>query len=75
MIVEGEINVAGSVLAEKITVMPNGRMTVGRLNAACIEVSPGGLLQGLIEKYVPRRAPAEGAGAPREETEDEAEAA
>ena len=71
MIVEGELNLPGAVFAEKITVMPTGRMTVGRLNAAYIEVSPGGLLQGLIEKYVPRRTPTE----PVPEEENEAEAA
>jgi cytoskeletal protein CcmA (bactofilin family) len=75
MIVEGDINVAGAVFAEKITVLPNGRMNVGRLNAACIEVSPGGLLQGLIEKYVPKRAPSESPILPGGEVEDEAAAA
>jgi cytoskeletal protein CcmA (bactofilin family) len=74
MIVEGDINVAGPVFAEKITVLSNGRMTVGRLSAACIEVSPGGLLQGLIEKYVPRLSPAQREELPSE-SEDEAEAA
>jgi hypothetical protein len=37
--------------------MGQGRMNVGRLNAASIEVSPGGQLQGLIEKYVARPKP------------------
>jgi cytoskeletal protein CcmA (bactofilin family) len=71
MIVEGEINVPGAVFADRITVTSNGRMTVGRLSAASIEVAAGGLLQGLIEKYVPRSSPSENGSIP----EDEAEAA
>jgi cytoskeletal protein CcmA (bactofilin family) len=59
MIVEGELNLPGSVVAEKVVVMAQGRMNVGRLSAASVEVNPGGILQGLIEKYVPRPKPAE----------------
>lgn len=58
MIVEGELNLPGQVLAEKVIVMSQGKMNVGRLNAASVEVSPGGMLQGMIEKYVPRPKPA-----------------
>ena len=59
MIVEGELNLPGSVLAQKVVVMTQGRMNVGRLNAASVEVSAGGLLQGFIERYTPRPSPGE----------------
>ena len=58
MIVEGELNLPGQVSAEKIVIMSQGRMNVGRLNAGSVEVSAGGMLQGMIEKYVPRPKPA-----------------
>ncbi len=72
MIVEGELNLPGSVVAEKVIVMAQGRMNVGRLSAASVEVSPGGILQGLIEKYVPRPKPAEAMIDPNEEPQAEA---
>ena len=73
MIVEGELNLPGSVFAERVVVMGQGRMNVGRLNAASVEVSPGGLLQGLIEKYTPRPKPGqEMVGASDEEPRAEA---
>ena len=74
MIVEGELNLPGSVQAEKIVVMPQGRMMVGRLNAASVEVSAGGLLQGMIEKYTPRPKPDDAPlnGAPEDEPRAEA---
>jgi cytoskeletal protein CcmA (bactofilin family)/ribosomal protein L40E len=72
MIVEGELNLPGTVLAERVLVMAHGRMNVGRLNAASIEVSPGGMLQGLIEKYTPRPKP-EQALAVDARSDDEAE--
>jgi cytoskeletal protein CcmA (bactofilin family) len=59
MIVEGELNLPGAVHAVRVVVMSQGKMNVGRLNAASIEVNPGGLLQGLIEKYTPRSKPPE----------------
>jgi cytoskeletal protein CcmA (bactofilin family) len=78
MIVEGELNLPGTVMAEKVLVMAQGRMHVGRLNAASVEVSPGGILQGLIEKYTPRPKPESimpGADKTEDEAEPEAEAA
>ena len=51
MIVEGELNLPGTVRAGRVLVMAQGRMNVGRLNAGSVEVSPGGTLLGLIEKY------------------------
>ena len=72
MIVEGEIDIPGAVFADRITVMSTGRMNVGRLSAASIEVAPGGLLQGLIEKYVPRPSPAESIDLPDDDAEAEA---
>lgn len=74
MIVEGELNLPGSLLAERVLVMAQGRMTVGRLNARSVEVSPGGILQGLIEKYTPRPKPDENA-ITSSDREDKAEAA
>jgi cytoskeletal protein CcmA (bactofilin family) len=81
MIVEGELNLPGTVHAERVMVMPQGRMNVGRLNARSVEVSPGGMLQGLIEKYTPRPKTDESAATPerkdsrQDEAEPEAEAA
>jgi cytoskeletal protein CcmA (bactofilin family) len=59
MIVEGELNLPGSVQAGKVVVMSQGRMNVGRLNAASVEVSAGGMLQGMIERYTPLPKPDE----------------
>ena len=64
MIVEGELNLPGSVQAEKVVVMTQGRMKVGRLNAASVEVSAGGLLEGLIERHVPLPKPDVPVGVP-----------
>jgi cytoskeletal protein CcmA (bactofilin family) len=72
MIVEGELNLPGFVVAEKIVIMAQGRMNVGRLSAASVEVSPGGILQGMIEKYVPRPKPVEEMIAPDNEPQAEA---
>jgi cytoskeletal protein CcmA (bactofilin family) len=59
MIVEGELNLPGLVCANKVVVMSQGRMHVGRLNAASVEVSAGGMLQGLIERHQPLPKPDE----------------
>jgi len=66
--VEGNVKLASSLFAEKITVLPGGVLTSPRLRAARIDVSPGGTLQGRVEKYIPREAPAE----PAPEAEAEA---
>jgi cytoskeletal protein CcmA (bactofilin family) len=57
--VEGRVALGDSLLAEKITVGSSGVLTSGRINAAQITVSPGGYLQGRIERYAPRELPVE----------------
>jgi hypothetical protein len=69
--VEGNVKLASSLFAEKIVVLNGGVLSSPTLRAASIEVSPGGHLQGRIEKYVPRKAPVE----PSSEEEPRAEAA
>jgi cytoskeletal protein CcmA (bactofilin family) len=75
MIVEGELNLPGSVQAEKIVVMSRGRMNVGRLNAASVEVSFGGLLEGMVELYKPLPKPEPPVMTAEDAEEEEAEAA
>jgi cytoskeletal protein CcmA (bactofilin family) len=74
MVVEGKVTLATSLDAEKTVVLSGGVLTVPVIRSARIEVSPGGTLQGRIEKFVPREKPK-----PEEEItlaeEDEAEAA
>jgi len=67
MTVEGQVKLGTSLAAEKIAVLSGGVLTSPVVRAARIDVSPGGSLQALIEKYVPREAP--------KEHESEAEAA
>lgn len=57
--VEGQVKLSDSLSAEKITVADGGVLTSPIFRAANIEVSPGGSLQGRIEKYVPRAVPIE----------------
>jgi cytoskeletal protein CcmA (bactofilin family)/ribosomal protein L40E len=57
--IEGRVSLGNSLLAEKVTVEAGGVLTSGRINAAQVNVSPGGFLQGRIEKYVPYESPAE----------------
>jgi len=57
--VEGQVKLGTSLSAEKVVVLNGGALTSPTVRAARIEVSPGGLLQTLIEKYVPREAPRE----------------
>jgi len=66
--VEGNVKLASSLFAEKITVLPGGVLTSPTIRSARIDVSPGGSLQGRIEKYIPREVPAE----PAPEAEAEA---
>ena len=56
--VEGRVTLGNSLFAEKIVVGGGGILTSGRINAAQVEVSFGGSLQGRIEKYVPHEFPA-----------------
>ncbi|MCE0522439.1 MAG: polymer-forming cytoskeletal protein [Methylacidiphilales bacterium] len=57
--VEGRVTLGTSLTAEKVTVLSGGSLTAPVIRAARIEVSPGGTLQALIEKHVPREAPNE----------------
>jgi cytoskeletal protein CcmA (bactofilin family) len=57
--VAGNVKLASSLFAEKIVVLNGGVLSSPTLRAASIEVSPGGYLQGRIEKYIPRKAPVE----------------
>ena len=54
LIVEGSVTLTGTLFAEKISVAASGALTSSHISAATIEVSPGGSLQGRVEKYVPR---------------------
>jgi len=65
--VEGQVKLGTSLAAEKVVVHGGGELTSPVVRAARIEVSPGGSLQALIEKYVPIEKP--------KEPEPEAEAA
>jgi cytoskeletal protein CcmA (bactofilin family)/ribosomal protein L37AE/L43A len=55
--VEGQVTLGTSLTAEKVAVHGAGLLTAPVVRAARIEVSPGGSLQALIEKYVPRETP------------------
>jgi cytoskeletal protein CcmA (bactofilin family) len=55
--VEGRVSLGTSIEAEKVVIRNGGGLTSPVVRAARIEVSPGGSLQALIEKYVPREAP------------------
>ena len=57
--VEGQVTLGTALAAEKIAVLGGGVLKSPTVRAARIEVSPGGSLQALIEKYVPREAPKE----------------
>lgn len=57
--VQGQVKLGTSLSAEKIAVLNGGALTSPVVRAARIEVSPGGSLQALIEKYVPRETPKE----------------
>ena len=57
LIVEGHVTLGASLTAERVAVIGGGTLTAPTVRAARIEVSPGGLLQALIEKHVPREKP------------------
>lgn len=59
LVVEGHVELSDTLFAEKVTVTGTGFLTTPRISSAVIEVSPGGFLHGLIEKYVPRKLPDE----------------
>jgi cytoskeletal protein CcmA (bactofilin family) len=55
--VEGQVTLGTSLEAEKVAVRSGGALTSPTVRAGRIEVSPGGSLQALIEKYIPRETP------------------
>jgi cytoskeletal protein CcmA (bactofilin family) len=55
--VEGQVKLGTTLTAEKVAVLGGGVLTSPTIRAARIEVSPGGTLQTLIEKYTPREPP------------------
>jgi cytoskeletal protein CcmA (bactofilin family) len=57
--IEGQVKLGTSLAAEKVVVLSGGALTSPVVRAGRIEVSPGGLLQALIEKYVPIEKPKE----------------
>jgi cytoskeletal protein CcmA (bactofilin family) len=57
--IEGTMNLDTVVFTEKIKVFGGGSLNAPRICAGHIEVSPGGMLQGRVEKHVPREAPDE----------------
>ena len=57
--VEGHVKLGTSLIAERVAVLGGGTLTAPTVRAARIEVSPGGLLQALIEKHIPAEKPKE----------------
>jgi cytoskeletal protein CcmA (bactofilin family) len=55
--VEGQVTLGTSLTAEKVVIRGAGMLTAPVVRAGQIEVSAGGSLQALIEKYVPREKP------------------
>jgi len=57
--VEGRVELAGALCAEKVEVSSGGFLSAERIGAGCLDVEPGGFLEGRIEKYIPPELPAE----------------
>jgi len=55
--VEGHVKLGTTLAADRIAVVGGGTLTASTVRAARIEVSPGGLLQALIEKHIPVEKP------------------
>jgi cytoskeletal protein CcmA (bactofilin family) len=55
--VEGQVTLGTSLTAERVAVRGAGQLTAPVIRAGKIDVSPGGSMQALIEKYVPREKP------------------
>jgi cytoskeletal protein CcmA (bactofilin family) len=72
--VGGKVTLGTSLVAEKLVVLGGGSLTSPTVRAARIEVSPGGSLQALIEKYVPIEKPKEPEPQPEAATESETKA-
>jgi cytoskeletal protein CcmA (bactofilin family) len=79
--VEGHVKLATTLTTEKLAVLSGGELIAPTVRAGRIEVSPGGTLQALIEKYTPPEKPKEPEPKPQvgpeemPETESKAEAA
>jgi cytoskeletal protein CcmA (bactofilin family) len=71
--IEGQVKLGTSLAAEKVVVLNGGSLTSPVVRANRVEVSPGGTLQTLIEKYVPIEKPQKPAE-PEPEVKDESEA-
>ena len=67
--VEGHVKLGTTLTAERVVVLDGGTLTAPTVRAARIEVSPGGLLNALIGKFVPIERPK-----PEPEAKAEAEA-
>jgi cytoskeletal protein CcmA (bactofilin family) len=57
LVVEGQVKLGTTLTAAKLVVAQRGALTSPTVRAGRIEVSPGGLLQTLIERYVPVEKP------------------
>jgi len=57
--IAGRVKLGTSLAAEKIAVLSGGVLTSPTVRAGRIDVNPGGLLQALVEKYIPRESPKE----------------
>jgi cytoskeletal protein CcmA (bactofilin family) len=57
--VGGSVTLTGSLFADRVAVGSSGILNSAHIYAAAVEVSPGGSLQGRVEKFVPREVPPE----------------
>jgi cytoskeletal protein CcmA (bactofilin family)/ribosomal protein S27AE len=71
--VEGHVKLTHSLTAERVAVSNGATLTAPTVRAARVEVSPGGLLQALLEKFVPPERPTP-VPAPEPEVKTESEA-
>jgi hypothetical protein len=67
MTVGGQVRLGTSLSARTITVVEGGILTAPSIRAISVEVSPGGSLQGRIDKYIPRETPRRPEPDPEEE--------
>jgi cytoskeletal protein CcmA (bactofilin family) len=51
--VQGDVKLGTTLTAEKLAILSGGTLTSPTVRAGRLEVNPGGVLQALIEKYVP----------------------
>ena len=72
--VEGQVTLATTITAGKLSVLNGGTLTSPTVRAGRIEVHPGGNLQALIEKYVPVEKPKKPESEPEPESKAEPEA-